>query len=70
MKFEQDRSGMVKPLIDNVTMRAAVFCISLNLFNRCLGRPYNKELQSSGLEPINADFWRRVWVGSSHQPLG
>ena len=48
MKLEHDRSDMVKPL--SVTMRAAVFCIDLNLFNRCLGRPYNKELQLSSLE--------------------
>ena len=41
MKSEQDRSDMVK--------RAAVFCISLNLFNRCLARPYNKELHLSSL---------------------
>ena len=54
MKLEHDRSGMVKPLKDSVTMRAAVFCIDLNLFNRCLGRPYNKELQLSRLELINA----------------
>ena len=40
--------------LDSVTMPAAVFCIDLNLFNRCLGRPYNKELQLSSLELINA----------------
>ena len=40
--------------LDSVTMRAAVFCIDLNLFNRCLVRPYNKELQISSLELINA----------------
>ena len=41
MTFKQHRSDMVNRL-DNVTVRAAVFCINLNLFNRCLGRPYNK----------------------------
>ena len=40
--------------LDSVTMRAAVFCIDLNLFNRCLGRPYNKELQLPSLELIDA----------------
>ena len=53
MKFEQHRSDMVNRL-DNVTVRVAVFCINLNLFNRCLGRPYNKELQLSSLELTNA----------------
>ena len=37
--------------LGSVTMPA---CIDLNLFNRCLGRPYNKELQLSSLELINA----------------
>ena len=39
--------------LDSVTMRAVVFCIDLNLFNRCLGKPYKKELQLSSLELIN-----------------
>ena len=44
-------------------MRAAVFCISLNLFNRCLRRPYNKEVQLSSLELINA--CTKIWEVSS-----
>ena len=62
MKFEQDRVIWSNRL-DNVTMRAAVFCISLNLFNRCLGRPYDKELQLSSLELINA--CTKIWEVSS-----
>ena len=32
--------------LDSVTMRAEVFCIDLNLSNRCLGRPYNTKSDS------------------------
>ena len=35
-------------------MRAAVFCINHSLFSRCLGSPYNKELQLSSLKLMNA----------------
>ena len=44
--------------LENVTMRATVFCISLNLFKRCLGRPYNKELQLSSLGCIHYVCYR------------
>lgn len=37
----------------NVTVSAAVFFIDLSLFEKCLGRPYNKDLQLSSLELLN-----------------
>ena len=54
-------------------MHAAVFCINLNLFNRCLGRPYNKEIQLSSLELIKActkiwEIWySQMWLATRHQ---
>ena len=45
---------MVKLSLVNVTMHAAVFCINLMLFCNCLGSPYNKELELSSLELMNA----------------
>lgn len=37
----------------NVTVIAAVFFIDLRLFDKCLGTPYNKDLQLSSLELLN-----------------
>ena len=51
-------------------MRAAVFCINHSLFIRCLGSPYNKELQLSSLKLMNAGSARSRHGFFLDVPLG